>query len=264
MSQETGGVGRPAETVMNLRPGGVKPLRGTARASESKRVMEVEALKNGGELDLGRLLEGQAEEGRTLRERAAGRQAPKASARQSRSAGLSPAERLQKLAKIKKSATDYEAIFIDQLVKLMRPSALAHTPGGETFSEIAEQPFRDFLSRAGGLGLADTMVGQIARQEGLEQTLQEHPEVMGPSWRPTIPGNPGPRTYERLTLAPAAFAPQGLGPNSGPPAAPARPEEARAAEIAGPRPAEAGSAGRAGRFGPIPNREDKHGYPADT
>ena len=240
--------GRPAAATANLRPGGVKPLRAAA-PREAKQSLDVAGLRNGEEMDLGRLLSGQLDESRSLRERETGSHVPKASARQSRSAGLTLPERLKKLAQIKKSATDYEAIFIDQLVKQMRPSALAHLPGGDTFSEIAEQPFRDFLSQAGGLGLANTMVGQIVRQEGLEQTLQEHPEVMGPTWRPTIPRNLGPKMGERLTLAPAGLEPQGSGQAygleaaSGQPAGKpetepeesleAEPEESPEAEIAG-------------------------------
>ena len=228
--------GLPAEATANLRRGGVKPLRAPGpRAPEPGR-LSVEELRNGGELDLGRVLEGSAED-RTLRQQAGGRKVPRASAGQSRSAGLSLPERLQKLGQIRKSATEYEALFIDQLVKLMRPSPLAHVPGGDTFSELAEQPFRDHLSRAGGLGLANTIVGQIARQEGLEQTLLEHPEVMGPSWRPTIPKNLRPRSYGGLTLPPAGLEPQGAGQADRPefPAGPA--PAGKAAEIAGPRPA---------------------------
>ena len=222
MPQEIQGPGRPAAAAANLRPSGVKPLRASA-PREAKQTLDVAELRKGGDMDLGRLLAGQLEESRSLRERATGRHVPKASARQSRSAGLSLPERLQKLAQIKKSATDYEAIFIDQLVKQMRPSPLAHTPGGDTFSELAEQPFRDFLSQAGGLGLANNMVGQIARQEGLEQTLHEHPEVMGPTWRPTIPRNLGPKTGERLTLAPDGRKDQGSAQASGPSEAPVQP-----------------------------------------
>jgi hypothetical protein len=224
--------GRPAAAAANLRPGGVKPLRAAA-PRDAKQTLDVAELRNGGDMDLGRLLAGQLEESRSLRERATGRHVPKASARQSRSADLSLAERLKKLSQIKKSATDYEAIFIDQLVKQMRPSPLAHTPGGDTFSELAEQPFRDFLSQAGGLGLANTMVGQIARQEGLEQTLQEHPEVMGPTWRPTIPKNLGPKTGERLSLPPDGLESQGSGQASEATADPGRPTETNEAEIAG-------------------------------
>ena len=205
MSQEIAGAkGRQAEAAMNLRRSGVKPLRGPARAPEARQTFSVEELKNGGLLNLGGFQEepgAKGAEARTIRD--SGRQGSRGSARQSRAEGLPLHERLQKLAQIKKSATDYEALFVDQLVKLMRPSPLAPTPGGNILSELAEQPFRDYLSQAGGLGLANTIVAQIVRQEGLEQTLQEHPEVMGPSWRPSIPKNLGPKSSVRLSLPPA-------------------------------------------------------------
>ena len=246
MSQETAAVGRPAETAASLRRGGgaIKPLRATAPS----RTVSVEDLKNGGTLNLGGVLE-ESGESRPLRERMTGRQASRPSGRQSRSAGLSLPERLQKLAKIKKSATEYESLFVDQLVKLMRPSPLAHTSGRDTFSELAEQPFRDYLSRAGGLGLANTIVGQIARQEGLEQTLLEHPEVMGPSWKPTIPRSLV-RSYGGLAITPNGLEPQGTPPVPGP-ASPSRPGRAEeTAEIAGSPPTAPGLSAEDGNFEP--------------
>jgi len=252
---ETGDVSRQAEIAVNLRRGGVKPLRNAARPAEIRQTLSVEALRNGGDLNLGQALEGSGET-RTLRQQA-GAGSSRASARQSRSSGLSLPERIQKLAQIKKSATEYEAIFVNHLVKLMRPSPLAKMPGGETFSEMAEQPFRDHLTRAGGLGLANSIIGQVVRQEGLEQTLQEHPEVMGPTWRPTIPKNLGPKYYGGLTRVPAGLEPQSEERVSAP-EIPKGPERAgEAAEIAGPRrPLDGKSEPAEG--------EDEHGYPEDT
>jgi Rod binding domain-containing protein len=129
-----------------------------------------------------------------------GRPAP--SARRNQNSQLSPQEQTEKLKKIRKSAIEYDSVFVDQLVKQMRPKPVTETPGSETFSEIAEQPFRNFLSQAGGLGLADSIVGQVARQEGLEQTLQEHPEIMGPNWRPTVPSNLMKKPVLGLEIAP--------------------------------------------------------------
>jgi Rod binding domain-containing protein len=152
--------------------------------------------------------------GQNLRRGQTGVQPPRPASGAARNAGLDLPERLEKLAQIRKSATDYEAIFVDQLVKLMRPSPLAQTPGGETFSEIAEQPFRDFLSRAGGLGLSGAIVSQIARQEGLEETLREHPEVMGPGWRLKIPPSLMKKSPGGLTLAPSETREDQNGPSA--------------------------------------------------
>ena len=234
MSQETISAGRPAEAAMSLRRKGVKPLRGGGvRAPETRQ--SVEELKNGGLIKMGGLMEESG--GRPLKD--SGR-ASKVSTRQGRAAGLPLPERLQKLAQIKKSASEYESFFLDHLVKLMRPSPLAHTPGGETMKGLAEQQFREFLSQAGGLGLANAIAGQIARQEGLEQTLHEHPEVMGPSWRVVIPKNLGPKTIPGLSLAPAGLAAQGSAEAaSAPPVQPGPSAGANVAEIAGPEPAAA-------------------------
>jgi hypothetical protein len=123
-------------------------------------------------------------------------------------------------------------------------------------SEMAEQPFRDYLSRAGGLGLANTIVSQLARQEGLEQTLHEHPEVMGPTWRPAIPKNIGPKHYRGLSLTPPGLEAQGLGTSS---------DLARAAETG--RGEDAAETAGHGARSPGPyglKREDEHGYPSDT
>ncbi len=195
----------------NLRQRGVRALRNTAKAADrppaAVQRFSVDALKNGGSMDLGsavagapRAAENAAAQGeavqsgglrgreQTLRQRYRGG-GPAPSARAAQNSKLSTEEQVEKLGQIRKSATQYESVFVDSLVKQMRQSPLTETPGGDTFSEIAEQPFRDFLSQAGGLGLANSIVSQVARQEGLEQTLHEHPDIMGPDWRPTVPRN---------------------------------------------------------------------------
>ncbi len=173
------------EAMGNLSRSGVRPLRSTARANQDNASFSVEALKNGGTMDMNAVLEGET---RSIREQYRG-SGPAPSARRSQNSQLSPEEQVEKLGKIRKSAIEYESVFVDQLVKQMRQPSMAKTPGGDTFSDIAEQPFRDFLSQNGGLGLADTIVNQVARQEGLEQTLQQNPGIMGPNWRPSIPPN---------------------------------------------------------------------------
>lgn len=209
----------------NLNHQGVRPLRNTARARQPEdqavQRFSVEDLKSGGSLNLGGALGvGDAEESRadggerTIRQRYRGK-GPVQSARRAQNSNLSEEERIEKLAKIRKSAIEYEAFFVDHLVKQMRQSPMAKTPGGDTFSEMAEQPFRDFLSQAGGLGLADAIVGQVARQEGLEETLARNPGVMGPNWKAKIPPNLMKKDNGPLSMAPidaeAKAAPAGRG-----------------------------------------------------
>ncbi|MDR1045755.1 MAG: hypothetical protein LBP33_11675 [Candidatus Adiutrix sp.] len=170
-----------------------------------------------------------AEELQTLRERSQGKHVWKA--RKAQNAQLTAEERIQKLGRIRKSAVEYEAVFVDQLVKQMRQSPLAKTPGGDTFSDLAEQPFRDYLSRAGGLGLADTIVGQVARQEGLEQTLHDYPGIMGPNWQAKIAPSRMDKPAGNLSFKPEKQDFQ----TAGPPAPPAA-EEPESASAPGPEP----------------------------
>lgn len=195
-----GGVG----SISALRPDDVRPLRRKAPVAEGKQVFDIEALKNGGSF--------------TIRDQYRGG-APAPSARRAQNSQLSKAEQVKKLGQIRKSAVEYESVFVDQLVKQMRQPSLAKTPGGDTLSDIAEQPFRDFLSQNGGIGLADTIVNQVARQEGLEQTLQENPGIMGPNWRPTVPPNLMKKPAGGLTMEAAPAGNIATGLVGGPPAA---------------------------------------------
>ncbi|MDR2200118.1 MAG: hypothetical protein LBR53_11850 [Deltaproteobacteria bacterium] len=100
--------------------------------------------------------------------------------------GLSEEQQIAKLQKIRESAQEYEGMLMNELIKSMRQNPLTKTPGSDTYSEIAEKPFTAALTAAGGLGLADRIVEDVARQEGLTETLERHPEIMGPNWNPKI------------------------------------------------------------------------------
>jgi Rod binding domain-containing protein len=106
-------------------------------------------------------------------------------------------QKVAKLKDLRKSAEDYEGMLMAEMIKSMRQSAFADTPGSETYSEIAERPFTAAITAAGGLGLAETIVSQVAAQEGLDDVLAASPEVMGPNWRqrlsPSQMPKPGPR-----------------------------------------------------------------------
>ena len=212
------------EGAGNLRQSGVRSLRGTAKArnqqGETVQRFDVNMMKNGESMDLTGVADGKS--GRESGE-SGGR--PNEAARQQLTRGMKSVskarnahksqlpveEQVAQLSKIRKSAVEYESVLMDQFVKQMRQSPLVKTPGGDTFSDIAEQPFRDFLSKAGGLGLADSITSQVARQQGLEQTLHDYPEIMGPGWRPTIPPNLMKKSSGGLELAPENLNRQGDG-----------------------------------------------------
>jgi Rod binding domain-containing protein len=96
---------------------------------------------------------------------------------------LSEEGKMSKLRRIKESAEEYEGFLMAEMIKTMRQTSFAKVPGGDTYSEIAEKPFTAAMTAAGGLGLAATIVGQVAAQEGLDDALAAHPEVMGRDWR---------------------------------------------------------------------------------
>ncbi|MDR2300718.1 MAG: hypothetical protein LBF38_01550 [Deltaproteobacteria bacterium] len=112
--------------------------------------------------------------------------------------GLSDEQKISKLKQIKESAEEYEGFLIAEMIKSMRQSPFVKTPGGDTYSEIAEKPFTAALTKAGGLGLSQTIVNQVAAQEGLADALSEHPEVMGPHWRQRLAPSQMPKAAPKL------------------------------------------------------------------
>jgi Rod binding domain-containing protein len=154
---------------------------------------------------------------------------PKSWLRAQNGNGLSEDEKVAKLRKIRESAQEYEGLLMAEMIKMMRQKPMAKTPGSDTLSEIAEKPFTAALAAAGGLGLADKIVEDVASQEGLAGTLSDHPEIMGPNWRQRIAPS---RLYKPVSLggAPGRPGPSGSGAvqredsaASGEAAAPAQP-----------------------------------------
>ncbi|MDR1546852.1 MAG: hypothetical protein LBU12_09145 [Deltaproteobacteria bacterium] len=136
-----------------------------------------------------------------------------------RTAELDEAQKLAQLKKIKDSAEEYEGFLMAEMIKSMRQTSFVKTPGGDTYSEIAEKPFTAALTAAGGLGLAETIVGQVAAQEGLGDVLATRPEALGPHWRqrlaPTMMPKPGPRAAFAPGEKPQAGSPRSGAPENG-------------------------------------------------
>jgi Rod binding domain-containing protein len=111
---------------------------------------------------------------------------PKSYLRAHSGGNMTEEQRIQKLQKIRESAKEYEGVLMAEMIKSMRQQPLTKTAGSETLTEIAEKPFTAALTAAGGLGLADKIVEDVAAQEGLSGTLNDHPEIMGPNWKMRI------------------------------------------------------------------------------
>jgi Rod binding domain-containing protein len=181
-----------------------------------------------GQLNPGQLAQGQPAPGQlaqpaaqAAQKRYLGRQVSRAETQsRNKGANLTEEEKIGQLKKIKKSAEDYEGLLLKEMIKSLRQSPLAKTPGSETYSEIAEKPFTAAITAAGGLGLAEKIVDDVARQEGLTETLRDHPEIMGPNYRPKISPN-------RMRKAPVA---RGATPEEAPGSGPGQPKTAGSAQ----------------------------------
>ncbi|MDR2386871.1 MAG: hypothetical protein LBE80_04710 [Deltaproteobacteria bacterium] len=121
---------------------------------------------------------------------------------------LSEEQKISKLKQIKESAEEYEGFLIAEMIKSMRQSPFVKTPGGETYSEIAEKPFTAALTEAGGLGLSQTIVNQVAAQEGLGEALAAHGEVMGPHWKQRLAPSQMPKAGPKLGVRGQSGQPQ--------------------------------------------------------
>lgn len=98
-------------------------------------------------------------------------------------------DELAKLEKIKRAAVDYESFFVQKMIEAMRLSPLAEVPGGRVYLELAEKSLAGHLAQAGGLGLAEKIITQVARQEGLEAPLSQRPDILGPGREIRLPAS---------------------------------------------------------------------------
>ncbi len=195
--------------VGNLSVSTVKALRSSPsvqREREAVTSVSVDYLKNGGTINMNA-----GGEEASLRNRYVNGR-PENGAHLVRQSDLSEAEQIEALKKVKKAAGDYEAVFMEELVKAMKQKPMAEAPGGDAMLDVAQDPFKGFLAQAGGLGLADAIIGQVARQEGLEQTLQKHPDIMGPGWQMKIPESYAKGHSARLSPKPEELELQGQTP----------------------------------------------------
>jgi peptidoglycan hydrolase FlgJ len=102
-----------------------------------------------------------------------------------------PAEKLNRLAKIKKSCGEVESLFVSSLIKAMRqtiPSGgfMAKTPGSDVYEAMIEQQLSQYLSAGVGMGLGQTVFNQMVRSENLEDVADSVNKDAGDYTR-TIP-----------------------------------------------------------------------------
>jgi Rod binding domain-containing protein len=72
--------------------------------------------------------------------------------------------------RLKKACSEFEALFIHQLLKFMRQAAptnalLGNGPGTEIYQSLMDQELSNHLAKRGGIGLGEMMAQQILRRE---------------------------------------------------------------------------------------------------
>ena len=83
-----------------------------------------------------------------------------------------------RLAQIKKTAQQFEAIFVRQMLAAARKSSFGDTitnsgtssQGADTFTEMQDSRFADIASQKGAFGLAHMIEKQLIHRQGLSAT----------------------------------------------------------------------------------------------
>jgi Rod binding domain-containing protein len=109
--------------------------------------------------------------------------------------------------RLKKACSDFEALFIHQLLKFMRQAApsnalLGKGPGTEIYQSLMDQELSNHLAKRSGIGLGEMMARQILRREEtkgpsiqepkplsspeteMKELWNEHERIGGPSSHP--------------------------------------------------------------------------------
>ena len=66
-------------------------------------------------------------------------------------------------AKIRKSATDFEAVLLNQLMRTARGDAADDDQANSSLKELGEQQFAQALASSGGLGIAKMVVAGLTK-----------------------------------------------------------------------------------------------------
>jgi flagellar protein FlgJ len=84
--------------------------------------------------------------------------------------------------RLKKACTDFEALFIQQVLKFMRQAApskalLGNSPGTDLYQSLMDQELSNNLAKRSGIGLGEMLYRQILRRE-----RTEHPSAPEPTF----------------------------------------------------------------------------------
>jgi Rod binding domain-containing protein len=118
---------------------------------------------------------------------------------------------------VRKTAEQFEAYFIQQMMKTMRESIeksdLVETGNLDMYQDLMDKEVSLSMAKRGGMGLADMLERQMNQTQALstQDALRLHP-THNDSVAPAMPLNPAP---EPLSLKPAAIEAYRLERNTG-------------------------------------------------
>ena len=97
----------------------------------------------------------------------------------------------KRLLKLKKTCSEFESVFIQNLVKTMRKTViksglLPESPGSETYKSMFDQQLSTFLSKGQGMGLGQAMFNQMVSREDMEDVKDEYSDASGVFYTKTI------------------------------------------------------------------------------
>ena len=74
--------------------------------------------------------------------------------------------------RLRQSAQEIEAVFVQQLIKMMRqasPGGVLTGTGQRMYQEMMDEELGKAISKGGGLGLADMLVRDVLRRQGAQK-----------------------------------------------------------------------------------------------
>jgi flagellar protein FlgJ len=93
-------------------------------------------------------------------------------------ATMSPAEQ----RRLRATAHEIESIFLSHMLKMMRQSSGKAAPlsgsGQRVYSEMMDEHLGRTLAKGGGIGLADLLVKDVLRRQGVEKNPSSPPADM--------------------------------------------------------------------------------------
>jgi flagellar protein FlgJ len=96
------------------------------------------------------------------------------------------AKSVKRLKNLRQACSDLESYFVGALIKAMRKTMpeegfIKKSVGMDNYDAIADEQLSQYLTRGRGLGLGQAVFEQMVRREGLEDVVENTPELKAQS-----------------------------------------------------------------------------------